>query len=151
MPGQSAASSRAKKKIDFLPLINPRGGDEASVVDASLAGGTFQREFVPLPFLFLLLLLLLPPPPPAEACAGRRRPRVPIAVDSLSALCRSLGQRLAERDRRAHLDGRHLRDRTGERRGQLGGTSCNLVCWRGLRYQSSLRFRLGPQPSPVML
>jgi hypothetical protein len=25
-------------------FINPRGGDEASVVDASLAGGTFQRE-----------------------------------------------------------------------------------------------------------
>ena len=39
--GQSAASSRAKKKIDFSHFINPRGGDEASVVDASLAGGTF--------------------------------------------------------------------------------------------------------------
>ena len=43
-PGQSAASSRAKKKINFSHFINPRGGDEASVVDASLAGGTFQRE-----------------------------------------------------------------------------------------------------------
>jgi hypothetical protein len=47
-PGQrSAASSRAKKKIDFSHFINPRGGDEAFVVNASLAGGPFQRELFP--------------------------------------------------------------------------------------------------------
>ena len=117
----------------------------------------------PLPLPLPPLPPPLPAPPPsttssaAEACAGRRRPRVSFKLVHRSRLSLRPLQipRAAAGGARSPSPSRWAPPtrprRSGAPRSAGRYRYVNLVCWRGLRYQLSLRFRQGAPPSAVKL
>jgi len=148
VPGQSAASSRAKKKIDFSHFINRAAATRPLSSTRAWPAGPSSVSCSP------------PPPPTTTSSSSSRGVRGPPTTASFKLAHRSRLTlrplqipRAAAGGARSPSPSRWAPPTRPRRSGapRSAGRYVNLVCWRGLRYQSSLRFRQGAPPAPVKL